>query len=79
MKVEEARAEALALLSHGHLTEIGRAIDAYGDARELQGQLWAIDEILSGGYTLEQIADMRRNVEEGVEGSKAIEQLGETG
>ena len=50
--VEEARAEAMALLSHGHLTEIGRAIDAHARALALAVHIEACEagcESFDGG------------------------------
>ena len=51
----------------GTRDSIMAAADAYGDARELE----VIDEILDGEYTLEQVADLRKNIEEGLQGGNA--------
>ena len=67
MNVEDARAALesktrITAGSRSQHTEVMVAADAYVKA----AKLGVIDEILSEGYSPEQIEDMRRNIEEGV-------------
>ena len=44
---------------------------AAADVLMLAVRLAVIDEILDGEYTLEQVADLRKNIEEGLQGGNA--------
>ena len=68
MNVKDARAALesktrITAGSRSQHTEVMEAADAYAQA----AKLGVINEIISEGYSPEQIEEMRRNVEEGVE------------
>ena len=68
MNSQQAR-EALEALVENSTT--GVDIMAAVDVAMLAVRLAVIDEILDGEYTLEQVADLRKNIEEGLQGGNA--------
>ena len=64
MNVKDARAALEEIVANSTL---GGAVMAAADACVKAAKLGVIDEILSEGYSPEQIEHTRRNIEEGVE------------